>query len=90
MEFLWRTDQATIDTFQTDCPIIGETMMRSSTDFPQVPVTMKVQFRKMYGAIGSFEAVLRSGLADRSSSTIHTGIHGLTIKKRADSGTQLC
>lgn len=67
--------------FRTDCPAVGELMMRSTADFPQRHQDIQKQFDQLFGGErGKFEALLRGALADPQCCQVDTGIHGLSIK----------
>jgi len=83
-EFSWKNEDDSIGTFNTCCPVMAETMMRSQTDFPQVTPAMKRRFHDLYGQTrGGFANVLRKGEKAVSLDGIDIGIEGLTIRARS-------
>lgn len=86
-EFSWQDDNG-VKTFRTDCPTIGEFMMRSSGDFPKRTPEIQAQFDEIYGSErGKFEQLLRSPLP---TSEIQTGIKGLSVRTKSTAGAECC
>ncbi|HLC66420.1 MAG TPA: hypothetical protein VJK52_02160 [Candidatus Nanoarchaeia archaeon] len=81
LEFSWANSIGKPTLFRTDCPIIGECMMRSKSDFPSRTKEIQDQFNLLYGSKrGSFEALLRTSTADSHCSTVQTNIKGLSVR----------
>lgn len=85
-EFSWPNG-----SFTTSCPIIGETMMRSTTDFPKRSPEIQQQFDAVYGEEwGKFEKLLRDAEINGSSGPVKTGIANLTVQAIRDAGIRMC
>lgn len=80
-EFTWTGQDEKLGHFSTSCPSIGESFMRSQTDFPKLPPDIKKSFQELYGAQnGVFEALLRDPESLNAMAEIRTGIRGLTVR----------
>ncbi len=91
IELSWKDTEGQHKSFTTGCPKIAESMLRSSTDFPQVTADMKEAFRDQYGnVLGRFEEVLREQMAKKPLFSIETGIPGLTVRVKNDEGVAIC
>lgn len=91
IELSWKDTEGQHKSFATGCPKIAESMLRSSTDFPQVTADMKQAFRDKYGStLGSFEEVLRDQIGKSPLGSIETAIPGLTVRVKTDEGVSLC
>ncbi len=88
-EFSWH-DGKSVSNFRTDCPVIGEAMMRSSSDFPKRTEDIQTQFQAIYGTErGKFEQLLRNA-NPKGISEVQTGIKGLTVRTKDSAGIEGC
>lgn len=91
IEFSWTDPDGSFASFTTGCPKIAEAMIRSSSDFPQVPSIMKDELREKFGDVsGKYEVFLRDQINNESTFTVESGISELTLRVRDDLGIRFC
>ncbi len=81
IELSWKGPDDKFHSFETGCPKMAETMMRSSSDFPQVTAEIKQGFHERYGnTLGSFEQLLRDEMQKRPQASVNVKVSGLTVR----------